>query len=499
MGIIKTQGTQTLIVNLLGAVVGAVAVLFIYSSNDEIYGYSTWLFGTATLLMPLASFGALSLVVKFFPDFSRDDKQSYNGFLSLLLLILTGAFAVFLLFWQLVNPWLYKLLGNSEMDYDLYKSYQFYILILVFLFIILRFLGNQAANYFKIVIPNLIQQFGYKLFLPLLVLAYASFSWNVDLFSWAMIAFFAAAVIVMIIYLIQLGALKFAKPRRPYSGFRYSEMAQFSFFGALNQVSTGMAMRIDAVMIPFILGSTSFNSYYLKAFFIANFIEMPTRSLNQIANPIVSKAWSRNDTTEIADIYKKASNNLFVVGLYIFLGLWYCLDEFVQISSDPNSFPHLKAIFLLLGAAKLVDMITSTNSLIIGYSRLYKYNFAFMIFLGLLNLLLNLKFIPEHGIVGAAMASAISLFLYNLIKLLFIWKKFDMLPFSAGNLKSLLLAGIIFMVYFVWPLDINPLVDIAIKAIWVSAIYLPIAYFWKISTDINETVDKYLRKYKIIK
>ena len=349
MGIIRRQGSKTLLVNYGGALVGALAVLFVYSSNDEIYGYAHWLFSTASLLLPLASLGILSLIIKFYPIYSESDSRKYNGFLSLILLLLGLAFIVFLLMWHGLTPYFYKFLIKGDMNYELFQEYEFFILSLVLLLVLQRFLTAHASNRLRIVVPNLVTQFGYKVYLPIIILLYAWYDWTIYGFSWAIIAFFALTIVILSFYLVSLDAFHFGMIRRPGKAFRYSELSSFAFYGILNQLGNTIAMRIDSVMIPILLGSTSFNSYYIKAFFIANFIEMPTRSLNAIASPIISKAWKDRNTREIKMIYQKASNNLFLAGAFIFIGIWYCLDDLVAISSDPDSFPHVRIIFLLLG------------------------------------------------------------------------------------------------------------------------------------------------------
>lgn len=484
-------------VNYLGAVIGAAAVLFVYSSNDEIYGYAHWLFSAATLLMPLASLGILNLVVRFYPTYFETDNKRYNGFLTLLTLLLTGAFLIFLVVWKVLTPQFYNLLKTEDMNYEIFQSYEKYLLILVFLFVVLRFLTAHSSNRFRIVVPNIIQQFGYKLYLPLLVLAFAYYHLTIHQFSWGIVLFFVVATVFLIIYLIYLDGLKFGKIRRPNKDFKFKELGLFSLFGILNQIGNGIAMRIDSVMIPILMGSTEFNSYYVKAYFMANFVEMPTRALNQIANPVISKAWKERNMLELKTIYQKASANLMLVGVFVFLGIWYCLDDLVRISADPDSFPFVKEIFLLIGLAKIIDMLTSVNTYLIGYSPLYKYNFLFISLLAIFNFSLNLKLIDSHGIVGAALASAISLLLFNVLKLIFIKLKFDMLPFTWSNLKVLILGSAIFALYYVLKFDFHPLINILLKAFIVCALYLPIAYYWRISEDVNATIREYMKKFNI--
>jgi len=496
MGIIRRQGSKTLLVNYGGALVGALAVLFVYSSNDEIYGYAHWLFSTASLLLPLASLGILSLIIKFYPIYSESDSRKYNGFLSLILLLLGLAFIVFLLMWHGLTPYFYKFLIKGDINYELFQEYEFFILSLVLLLVLQRFLTAHASNRLRIVVPNLVTQFGYKVYLPIIILLYAWYDWTIYGFSWAIIAFFALTIVILSFYLVSLDAFHFGMIRPPGKAFRYSELSSFAFYGILNQLGNTIAMRVDSVMIPILLGSTSFNSYYIKAFFIANFIEMPTRSLNAIASPIISKAWKDGNTREIKMIYQKASNNLFLAGAFIFIGIWYCLDDLVAISSDPDSFPHVRIIFLLLGMAKLIDMLTSVNSYIIGFSKLYRYNLLFLLFLATANILLNYNLISSQGISGAAMATSLSILLFNLLKLGFIWRRFSMLPFTYGTTKTLALFVVLFSLYFVIDFGFHPLINILIKGLLVSLIYLPIAYFWKISPDVNESIEAFLNKLK---
>ena len=95
MGVIKRQGIKTMAVNIVGALIGALATLYIYTSNDDIYGYGQALIGFVSLLMPLASFGVLSLTIKYFPSFESSDKKGYNGLLSLILPSLVLACTLF--------------------------------------------------------------------------------------------------------------------------------------------------------------------------------------------------------------------------------------------------------------------------------------------------------------------------------------------------------------------------------------------------------------------
>jgi len=69
------------------------------------------------------------------------------------------------------------------------------------------------------------------------------------------------------------------------------------------------------------------------------------------------------------------------------------------------------------------------------------------VFLAISTVLLNWYFIPKYGINGAAYASCIVIFLYNITKLLFVKAKFNMQPFTGNTLKTLGLIIYGFSVY----------------------------------------------------
>ncbi len=495
MGIIKRQGIKTTLVNLLGSAIGAFSVLFIYPLADDIYGYAQWLYNTAYLLVPFATLGILSLIVKFFPNFNNEKAKAFNGFLSLILILLSLTFLLFLGLWQFLNPQAVRLLNFLGMEGDLLQDNSRYILGLLGALILMQFFINQSMNRLRIVIPNLISQLGYKIFLPILVLVYVYYGIDQSDFALAIILFFVLVNVCLCMYLITIKGLKLGKIQKPSNGFSYKEMTKYSLFGSLNQLSQGLAFRVDSVMIPLFLDMLK-NGVYNKVLFIGNVIEMPMRAINQISAPIISKAWKDNDLLEIKKVYQKATNNLFLIGAFIFLIIWYVLDDLIQLSSNPDSFPNARNIFLLIALGKLVDMLTSINGQIIIYSKKYKYNLIFLIFLAVSNVSLNFILIPKYGILGAAMATAISLTAYNVIKLVFIYFSYGLLPFQKSNIKTFLVLIMLAGLFYLIVLPFGPIVNIIIKLAFLSLVFTSIAYFWKISEDMNGLAREALGYFK---
>src|SRR6185295_12421771 len=97
---------------------------------------------------------------------------------------------------------------------------------------------------------------------------------------------------------------------------------------------------------------------------------------------------------------------------------------------------------VLMSIGSVINMATGINNPIISTSSRYAWSLVFLIFLLVGSVILNILFIPRYGIEGAAIATGLSSTLYNLMKFIYIWKKFDMQPYDLSSLKTLFVIGI---------------------------------------------------------
>jgi O-antigen/teichoic acid export membrane protein len=224
---------------------------------------------------------------------------------------------------------------------------------------------------------------------------------------------------------------------------------------------------------------------------MASVIDMPSQAISKIASPIISKSWTEENPGEISSIYKKSSIVNQIVGSFIFLGIWVNLEHLFGISSKPEAFIGASSIFLVLGTAKLFDGILGVNSQIIAYSQAYKYNLYFLVFLALISVVTNFLLIPVYGILGAAIATFISLVAFNIIKLIFLKLKYGMQPFSKSTIIVFLLFLATALISMIIPVINNHFFAIIIKSSLILFLFVPGIYFLKVSDDINHALDKY--------
>jgi len=250
--------------------------------------------------------------------------------------------------------------------------------------------------------------------------------------------------------------------------------------------------KLDIIMIAAILFADDVALYAL-GYFIGGMVALPHKAITAIAMPLVSKAWEENNKTEIQSLYSKTSINQTLIGGFIFVLIVLGLNDLFSIIGP--KFEAAKPIVILIGISKLADIIPGINGGIIVTSKYYKYNFIFNTFLLAVTYISNLLLIPEYGINGAAIATIISFMMFNLIKGIFVWRKMDLQPFNLNTLKAILVLGASFSINYFFPIETgNPIINIVIKTIIASIVFMPSVYFFNISTDINGFANKLVGK-----
>merc|ERR1712005_88696 len=101
----------------------------------------------------------------------------------------------------------------------------------------------------------------------------------------------------------------------------------------------------------------------------------------------------------------------------------------------PENYRNGFTIVFLIGLAKVTDSLLGNINSILYNSKYYKTVLVFGVCLAALTILLNFLLIPKLGMEGAAWASFVSIFIFNLVKLVFVKLKFGILPFTSATFK----------------------------------------------------------------
>ncbi len=481
MGIIQRQSVKNSLVNFGGFFIGVLSTLFIFPKNFEIYGHIQYWMAIATLLSPFLNLGSFSLVEKYFPYFKE---RKIPGFMRLILIatavsILCSLVLLFVFgntFKTFIEP-----LFNSTVAVNEYTV----VIVLGILLGLINIMRIQSANHQRIVFPDIANKLGFKFFLPFIFLLFINQFISFKGLEIGLVLFFVCVLLALIFYLVKINAWDvFSNKAVQEAKGMKKEMGSYMLINMFNEVSHSLTYKIDVIMLGALISKSAAGIYSLFIF-LAAVIDIPSRSVYEITAPFVASSFEKNDMNKIEELYKKSSLNLFVVGVFLFGVIWLNMDNILAIMTNGSELVEFKIIFVFLGLAKLADMLTSINKHILVYSSFYKYNLILVIILAIVAVVTNYYFIELYGIKGAAFATAISIFIFQMLRSLFLYVKFKMHPFTQKTIPLLIiLVVILFLGPYVQKININPFVAGVLISGSFSLIYFSIVHKLKVSEDM---------------
>jgi O-antigen/teichoic acid export membrane protein len=458
------------------------------------------------LFSQLASLGGSTMLVKFIPN-NNDGKGNYNGIASFIFCVGIIGFLIILLSLLFGKPiFEYFYTENSK----LFIEYFYFLIPLIFFQILINYFNGLLHANFQSVFPHFINEILIKLFSSLILITYCLELIDFYDFMVFFVLSYAIASIVLFRHIYKQNKFSFKFKSK---AINKTSILSYGIANTLTSLASNLTNRIDVIMIGSLLGGVGvfgdvkdFNVglYYVTIYTIASYmatlLEMPARALANIASTIISKAWNNNDLKLIGDLYEKSSINQLAVGVLIFLGIWVNIDELLIITGKDYSVG--KWVFLFLSIGKLINIASGVNGKIIILSRYYLVGTYFTLLLVVVTFFSNLFFIPyfeslpNHiGIEGAALATALSVLLFNFFSFLFLFIKYKLQPFSLNTILVLAIAVLTLLIVEFINFEYVYYFEIIINSLMVSFIFIPSMYFLKVSTDFNRIIDKFLTRF----
>ena len=106
---------------------------------------------------------------------------------------------------------------------------------------------------------------------------------------------------------------------------------------------------------------------------------------------------------------------------------------------------------------------------------------------------LNIWLFDLYGTNGLALATLIVIFVFNTIKLIVLKFNLNITPITNKTFISLFLIVGLFFAFYFWNFKYHPIINIALKTIIISVVYLLAAVKLKISAEINQLLTKILK------
>lgn len=486
MGVVKRQSIKRSIVNYLGVAVGMVSTIFIYPLDFDTAGLAQFVVALAALFVPFASFGINRLTIRFFPEFKSQNRRHHN----FLMILLTGITIVFVLFTGLLFLFednFIRILQMIDMNPEVLIDNKGVVLIIC-LFMAYNFvLADMASNFNRVVIPIIWNNLLFKLTVPLFVLGVYFNYIGLDTFRAAIAGSYVLAFFGLVLYLTRLGQFHLSWDFSFVSKNLMKRMGEYAVYGALSTLGYLIAFRIDSIMIGSMVDTGAVAEYNFFSTMV-KVMAIPFTALVAIAAPIISSSYAKGDVDEIHSLYKRSSETMLVAGGLLLVGTWLCLDDLIALTGKSDVLTIIKPVYLILAAGNLINMVTGFNEQIIAYSKYFRFNLIAMLVLACFNIYLNITLIPLYGLVGAAIATAVSFTIYNVVKLVFIYIKLRMFPFTGRQVIVLALIFLVIYLVSLVPTDFHPVFNILILGSLSVILYMGPILLLRLSPEVNDLV-----------
>ena len=486
MGIVLNQSIKNTVITYFGFGIGAINALFLYTNflGKSHYGMVAFLLSASNIMMPLMAFGVHNTLIRFYSKCETEtERQQFLSFMlwKPLLLIVPVTLITYFFYDEIAfyilkeNPtvepflWLIPIIGICMGYFEVYYAW------------VKVHMQSVFGNFISEVLVRII---------VMVMLFGVHWNWlTKDAFIYGLVVAYFLQFLVMKAYAmsVKTPTLSFKLPHNSKEIFGYS------FFIILSGSVAVLLMDFDKVMIPAYENIGS-NALYSVAIFIATVIAVPSRAMLQIIYPITAKLMSENKHDELQDLYQKSAINLQVFGGLIMLGIFLNIKQIYHLI--PEEYSGGIAVVFLIGLSKFYDVIQGNNNAIILNTKYYRWVLVFGLLLVVMMVGLNMIFIPMYGIVGAALATLISVIVYNTIKLWFVVKKMNLFPFTKNTLLSFGIIIVVFLLFYFWDFSFHPIVNILLKSILISIVYMYCNYRLAISAEINQVINNFLFRLK---
>jgi len=481
MGIVVKQGSKNAIFTYLGFFIGAIytALLVpkVFSDFPEYWGVARLLISYALIFAPFAMLGTPMAIIRYFPKFSGEDKSKF--IFMALFWALMGTILLSVIIYSMSNWWF------VDEKNKLFNQNYYFIIPVLLGYVLLEFGSALAQSVYKSVLSIFVKELFYRLIILVDILLYSfdiiSFNSFLIIFSFA----YLIAFIPLFIFLIKEKNIGMIVDFRYIFSPKHKGLYIYALFTIIGASAFIILAQLDNIMISEYLTLKEV-AIYGPSLFIATVILVPSRSIIAIVRPLVANAWVTNSLDKIKELYTKTSIVLSTYAIYLFILIWINIDLIMYFYGE--EFGQGKYVVLFISLGNIINLLTSINGTIINTSKYYKSDIFFQVILIGLTIITNMILIPIYGITGAALATAITIFLQNLIKLIYIYVVFKMHPFTSKTVYLLLFGLFLFLVVNNLPVFYNLFVSSVIYSIIFSILFWSVAYLLKLSEDINALI-----------
>ncbi len=485
MSQIRKQSIISTVFVYLGFAIGFINT-YLFTNYDSPFTTSEYaltniFIAVGNIMFAFANLGMIATVYKFYPYYNDNLPKHKNDLLTWALVISVLGFLLVIIAGVFFKDLVIRKFGARSPDF---VKYYLWVFPLGFSILMFSLLEVFTWNLRKSIFTSFLREVLFRLLTTILIFLFfykliESFDTFIKFYAFT----YGIVALVLFIYLVykkqfHLTFIISRVTKRFYK--KILSFASLIYFGGMVYM---IAQFIDTIIIMSVVGTTAAGIFSLGSV-VANLVQAPQRGAIAASIPVLSKAWKDKDYEKIDMIYQRSGINLLIASLGIFLLIWLNYVDAVKTFQLKPEYIDSQWIFFFLGMARIVDLGTGVNSQIIGTSTFWRFEFISGVILLSLAVPLNYLLVKKFGIIGAGYSNLIAFTFYNVIRIIFLKRKFDMHPFSVKTAYAILLAFISYAICYYTFLNMHGFGGMALKSIVFIILYGGSIIYFNLSPDV---------------
>ncbi len=486
MSTIRRQSIISTLLVFAGFGIGLFNTFFFVNKQwftPDQYGLTRSFGDLGNMLFAFSFLGATSVIYKFYPYYNAHLEKKQNDLLAWSLLLVTIAFCCLIPIAVIFKPFfIRKFSANSGQ----LVTWYYWFLPFGYCLLLYNVLESYAASLKRTIITSFLKETLLRLLTSVLIILFILGYIDFQIFIKSFALLYGALVLALLLYLKSKNELALTLTISPVSRKFKKKIFTLAGFVFAGVVIMTLASTFDSLSISSLIKEApKALAVFALSSYISNIIQVPHRSVIAISIPVLSEAWREKKFDQIRRIYQRSSINLLLIGIFLFGNIWLCYEDVIHVFNMNPVYLTGKYVVFFLGLKILIDMGTGVNAQIIGTSNYWRFEFVTGIVLLAMIIPLNLYLVRENGIVGAGISNLIAYSVYNLIRLIFLWKKFRMQPFSINTLWSIVAAIAVYTLVYSTTGETTGWIGIVVKGGFFSFLFIAITWYFKLSPDLD--------------
>lgn len=262
--------------------------------------------------------------------------------------------------------------------------------------------------------------------------------WGLEGAVAASVAGLLVCTIVAIYFVIRLFPVLFSKKVR--ARWIGRELLSFSLSVQFAGLSYTILMFIDRLFVASFCGSADMGIYQAASQLTLLF-SILTGAFHAIFRPMVADLHARKEERRLAELYRVCPKWTFYASIPLFLTIVCAPGAVVEFVYGTAYAPAAVPLVILSVGQLFVVLTAPSQTMLVMTGRQRVYSYATLSTL-LADLILSFVLIPSFGVIGAAVAAAISNVILNSFTTIAVRRRLSVWPFDARYLKGLAAAGI---------------------------------------------------------